>query len=58
MDLLRCTGYELLKGLAGVTTHEHEERVPIIANTQEYAVAGGEVEGSVTRESARRMGFC
>ncbi|WP_109487739.1 methylthioribulose 1-phosphate dehydratase [Occallatibacter savannae] len=29
-------GYELLKGLAGVATHEHEERVPIIANTQEY----------------------
>ena len=31
------SGYELLKGLAGVGTHEHEERVPIIANTQEYA---------------------
>jgi methylthioribulose-1-phosphate dehydratase len=31
-------GYELLKGLAGVTTHEHEERVPIIANTQEYVL--------------------
>ena len=30
-------GYELLKGLSGVATHEHEERVPIIANTQEYA---------------------
>ena len=30
-------GYELLKGLAGVGTHEHTERVPIIENTQEYA---------------------
>lgn len=30
-------GYELLKGLSGVQTHEHEERVPIIPNTQEYA---------------------
>jgi methylthioribulose-1-phosphate dehydratase len=30
-------GYELLKGLAGVGTHEYEERVPIIENTQEYA---------------------
>jgi len=29
-------GYELLKGLAGVATHDHTERVPIIANTQEY----------------------
>jgi methylthioribulose-1-phosphate dehydratase len=32
------TGYELLKGLAGVTTHEHTERVPIIENTQNYAL--------------------
>jgi methylthioribulose-1-phosphate dehydratase len=30
------TGYELLKGLAGVTTHEYEERVPILANSQDY----------------------
>jgi methylthioribulose-1-phosphate dehydratase len=30
-------GYELLKGLAGVATHEHEERLPILENTQEYA---------------------
>ena len=29
-------GYELLKGLSGVSTHEHAERVPIIENTQEY----------------------
>jgi methylthioribulose-1-phosphate dehydratase len=31
------SGYELLKGLSGVGTHEHTERVPIIENTQEYA---------------------
>jgi methylthioribulose-1-phosphate dehydratase len=30
-------GYELLKGLSGVATHEHTERVPVIENTQEYA---------------------
>ena len=29
-------GYELLKGLSGVTTHEHEERVPVIGNSQNY----------------------
>lgn len=29
-------GYELLKGLSGVATHEHKERVPIIENTQDY----------------------
>jgi methylthioribulose-1-phosphate dehydratase len=29
-------GYELLKGLSGVTTHLHREEVPIIENTQDY----------------------
>lgn len=29
-------GLELLKGLSGVTTHEHVERVPVIANAQDY----------------------
>jgi methylthioribulose-1-phosphate dehydratase len=30
------TGLELLKGLSGVSTHEHVERVPVIDNTQDY----------------------
>ena len=30
-------GYELLKGLSGVSSHEYTERVPIIENTQEYS---------------------
>jgi methylthioribulose-1-phosphate dehydratase len=30
-------GYELLKGLSGVATHEYEERVPILENSQDYA---------------------
>jgi methylthioribulose-1-phosphate dehydratase len=38
-------GYELLKGLAGVSTHEHEERVPVIANTQEYASLAEKLTG-------------
>jgi methylthioribulose-1-phosphate dehydratase len=29
-------GYELLKGLSNVSTHTHEERVPIIENSQNY----------------------
>ena len=29
-------GYELLKGLSGVFTHAHLERVPIIENSQDY----------------------
>jgi methylthioribulose-1-phosphate dehydratase len=30
-------GYELLKGLSGVTTHAHLERVPILENSQDFA---------------------
>jgi methylthioribulose-1-phosphate dehydratase len=33
---LEIEGYELLKGLSGVNTHEHRERIPIIENTQNY----------------------
>jgi methylthioribulose-1-phosphate dehydratase len=29
-------GYEILKGLAGVMTHQHQERLPIIENSQDY----------------------
>jgi methylthioribulose-1-phosphate dehydratase len=30
-------GYEILKGLSGVNTHAHLERVPVLENTQDYA---------------------
>ena len=30
-------GYELLKGLSGVSSHTHVERVPILENSQDYA---------------------
>jgi methylthioribulose-1-phosphate dehydratase len=33
---LTLTGYEILKGLDGVRTHEHVERVPILKNSQDY----------------------
>ena len=29
-------GYELLKGLAGVTTHDYLEQIPILKNSQDY----------------------
>lgn len=29
-------GYEILKGLSGVTSHTHVERVPLIKNAQDY----------------------
>ena len=31
---LTISGYEMVKGLAGVKTHEHEEWLPIIENSQ------------------------
>lgn len=37
-------GYEMLKGLAGVKTHEHLERVPVIENSQDYDALSHEVE--------------
>jgi methylthioribulose-1-phosphate dehydratase len=30
-------GYEILKGLSDVASHTHEERVPLLENTQDYA---------------------
>lgn len=33
---IKIDGYEMLKGLAGITTHEHIEYVPIIENSQDY----------------------
>ncbi len=35
---VRMAGWEMLKALAGVTTHEHEERVPIVENGQDMRV--------------------
>ncbi len=31
-------GYEMLKGLAGITTHDYREWVPILENSQDYEV--------------------
>jgi methylthioribulose-1-phosphate dehydratase len=36
-DGLVIEGYEMLKGLAGVTSHEHREIVPILDNDQDMA---------------------
>ena len=49
------SGYELLKGLSAVATHEHVERVPIIANTQEYAPLAEKLKG-VLQENGQAHG--
>ena len=35
-DGLEIEGYEMLKGLSNVRTHEHSEWIPIVANSQNY----------------------
>jgi methylthioribulose-1-phosphate dehydratase len=52
---VRLAGYELLKGLASVATHEHVERVPIIENTQVYTALAEHLSG-VLHENADAHG--
>jgi methylthioribulose-1-phosphate dehydratase len=42
-------GYELLKGLAGVSTHAYQERVPILENSQNYDDLAAELDGVLHR---------
>jgi methylthioribulose-1-phosphate dehydratase len=41
---LAIEGFEMLKGLDGVDTHEHREWVPVLDNTQDWAAAAPRVE--------------
>jgi methylthioribulose-1-phosphate dehydratase len=47
-DGLALEGYEMLKGLDGVGTHEHREWLPILNNTQDWAAAVPQVEAMLT----------
>jgi methylthioribulose-1-phosphate dehydratase len=40
-------GYEMLKGLQGVSTHTHAEHVPILANSQDYTALSHAVRASL-----------
>jgi methylthioribulose-1-phosphate dehydratase len=40
-------GYELLKGLSGVKTHEYRERVPILVNSQDYETLARELAATL-----------
>jgi methylthioribulose-1-phosphate dehydratase len=46
---LRIEGFEMLKGLSEVKTHEHVEWVPIIPNTQDYARMSTDVVAALKR---------
>jgi methylthioribulose-1-phosphate dehydratase len=40
-------GFEMLKGLAGVRTHEHSETLPVIENSQDMDVLARALEGAL-----------
>ena len=48
-DHIAIEGYEILKGLANVTTHEHVERVPLIQNTQDYMVLSSQFKSALEK---------
>ena len=43
-DGLGIEGYEMLKGLDGVASHEHSEWLPILENTQDWAAVAPQVQ--------------
>src|SRR5260221_8176862 len=47
---LAIEGYEMLKGLEGVQTHDHREWLPILDNTQDWAAAVPRVEAILTEQ--------
>ncbi len=49
---LAIEGYEMLKGLDGVSTHDHREWLPILDNTQDWAAAVPRVEAVLTEQPA------
>ncbi|MFL5518502.1 MAG: methylthioribulose 1-phosphate dehydratase [Gemmatimonadales bacterium] len=53
---LAIEGYEMLKGLDGVGTHEHREWLPILDNTQDWAAEVPRVE-AVLAEHPEAHGF-
>ncbi len=51
-DGLAIEGYEMLKGLDGVATHEHREWLPLLDNTQDWAAAVPQVEAMLAEHPA------
>jgi len=53
---IEIAGYEMLKGLAGVRTHEHREWLPILENSQDMDGLARELE-ELLRERPYSHGF-
>ena len=49
---LGIEGYEMLKGLAGVSSHQHREWIPILENDQDMARLSAAVRDTLTRHPA------
>ena len=49
---LRLSGFEMLKGLEGVRTHEHTEWVPILENDQDMPALARRVEAMLEQSPA------
>jgi methylthioribulose-1-phosphate dehydratase len=48
---LAIEGYEMLKGLAGVTSHDHREVIPILENDQDIPRLAGRVRETLDRHA-------
>ena len=55
-DGLAIEGYEMLKGLDGIRTHEHREWLPVVENTQDWAAAAPRIVAKL-REHPEVHGF-
>ena len=53
---LAIEGYEMLKGLDGIRTHEHREWLPVVDNTQDWTAAAPRIEKKL-REHPEVHGF-
>ena len=51
---LMIEGFEMLKGLSGVTTHEHREWLPIFENTQDIPILAEQVKAAM-KDSAKPL---
>jgi methylthioribulose-1-phosphate dehydratase len=49
---IEIAGYEMLKGLAGVSTHEHRELLPIVDNDQDMTRLSARIAGLLTDHPA------
>jgi methylthioribulose-1-phosphate dehydratase len=48
-DVVTIDGFEMLKGLSGVRTHEHAEHIPIVDNDQDMSRLAGVVGDTLDR---------